>query len=119
MRRELAHEIRTNREGFLEYETGEHGVPKMRKAVCSSCDGHGKYVNPAIDGNGISAEEFYEDPEFAGAYMSGVYDVTCEECQGTNVVDEFVDPEVEERWQKWLYEMYEDAAIRRAESGYY
>lgn len=117
--RELAYETRTTRSSFIEYETEEYGVPATRKAVCPSCRGHGKYVNPFVDGNGISAEEFYQDPEFAEAYFSGVYDVVCEECQGTNVVDEFVDPEVEDRWQEWMSDMYEDAAIRRAESGYY
>ena len=43
--------------------------------VCSRCDGNGKHVSPAIDGNGISREQFEEDPDFEQAYFSGRYDV--------------------------------------------
>lgn len=42
--------------------------------VCGLCNGRGKHVNPSIDCNGISAEEFSEDPEFAEGYMRGDYD---------------------------------------------
>ena len=61
--------------------------------VCSRCRGTGKHVNPAVDGHGISPEEFAEDPDFEEAYFSGVYDVTCEECGGERVVLEMDDPE--------------------------
>jgi len=53
--------------------------------VCNLCHGKGKHVNPSIDADGISAEEFYEDPEFAEEYMSGTYDVPCYRCEGTRV----------------------------------
>lgn len=59
-------------------------------AVCGRCQGHGKYVNPNVDGNGISQEDFDNDPDFRDNYFSGVYDVTCNECKGervTSVVD--------------------------------
>lgn len=58
------------------------------KAVCQSCRGTGSHVNRAIDGNGLTSEDFDEDPDFRESYMRGDYDVTCEECGGTNVVDE-------------------------------
>lgn len=29
--------------------------------VCPRCEGKGKHVNPAIDGNGLSAEDFAEE----------------------------------------------------------
>jgi hypothetical protein len=55
--------------------------------VCDRCEGKGKHVNPAIDGNGLSREDFDEaGPEFFEDYMSGVYDVTCYECKGERVV---------------------------------
>lgn len=53
--------------------------------VCSRCDGEGKHTNPAIDGNGISREQFDEDPDFEEAYRSGRYDVQCERCAGKRV----------------------------------
>lgn len=54
--------------------------------VCPRCRGKGSHVNPAVDGHGISAEEFAEDPDFAEGYFSGRYDVSCEECRGERVV---------------------------------
>lgn len=58
--------------------------------VCSSCGGTGSYVDPNIDSNGITSEEFendwsYEDRE---NYFSGMYNITCEECNGARVVPE-------------------------------
>jgi len=57
-----------------------------RYEVCSRCQGKGTHVNPAIDGNGLSAEDFAEDPDFEEAYFAGHYDITCQECQGQRVV---------------------------------
>src|SRR5690242_11130025 len=54
--------------------------------VCDRCRGHGKHVNPNVDGHGISPEEFAEDPDFKEAYFAGRYDVRCEECRGEKVV---------------------------------
>lgn len=59
--------------------------------VCELCDGRGKHVNPSIDGHGISAHEFAEDPDFAEDYYSGMFDVQCYRCKGRTtepVVDE-------------------------------
>ena len=53
--------------------------------VCWVCEGRGKHVNPNIDYNGLS-EESTSDPEFMDNYMSGLYDVTCNTCNGRNVV---------------------------------
>jgi hypothetical protein len=60
--------------------------PTVREK-CERCDGHGKHVNPSIDGHGISMQEFDEDPEFRQAYFSGRYDVRCEECDGEKIVE--------------------------------
>lgn len=96
--------------------------------VCTRCDGTGAHVNPSIDGNGISPEEFREDPDFEESYFAGDYDVTCETCKGARVV---AVPDIS-RWtfaQKRLYvthlraerEMARDDAseawLRRAEMG--
>jgi hypothetical protein len=49
------------------------------------CHGCGKHVNRAIDGNGISREQFEGDPDFEEAYFRGDYDVSCEDCCGQRV----------------------------------
>ena len=54
--------------------------------ACSRCNGTGKHVNPAIDGHGISMQEFADDPDFAEEYISGAYDIPCDKCRGKRVV---------------------------------
>lgn len=54
--------------------------------VCPVCCGEGTTVNPEIDSNGLTAEDFAEDPDFADSYFSGVYDITCRACDGNRVV---------------------------------
>lgn len=59
--------------------------------VCGTCQGRGSHVNRAIDGNGITQDEMAEmGPEFFEDYMSGMYDVRCEECGGNRVVPKCV-----------------------------
>lgn len=69
-------------------ETGDEGevVIPSKFEVCSGCAGRGTHVNRAIDGNGISREQFDEDPDFEEAYFQGDYDVTCEDCDGKRVM---------------------------------
>jgi len=70
----------------LDEETREITVQLPAKyEVCSRCEGEGKHTNPAIDGNGISREDFDADPDFEEAYFSGRYDVECEVCGGKRV----------------------------------
>lgn len=54
--------------------------------VCGTCQGKGTHVNPSIDCNGLTAEDFAEDPDFREDYFSGRYDQTCNECGGERVV---------------------------------
>lgn len=54
--------------------------------ICPVCDGEGKTVNPDIDSNGLTREDFDEDPDFREDYMSGMYDITCKACKGLRVV---------------------------------
>jgi hypothetical protein len=57
-----------------------------RWTICPACRGNGSHVNPAIDANGISGDEFADDPDFAADYMSGLYDQACTKCDGTGKV---------------------------------
>ena len=70
--------------------------------VCGRCQGEGKHTNPSIDGNGITQEEFDEDPDFRENYFSGVYDIECEECHGKRVVAELDEKELEDRPRRRL-----------------
>lgn len=54
-------------------------------SVCSRCQGLGTHSNPSIDGNGLS-NDCLSDSDFMEDYMSGVYDILCEDCDGRNVV---------------------------------
>jgi hypothetical protein len=96
--------------------------------VCGRCRGKGTHSNPSIDGNGISAEEFYGpdwDDESREMYLTGGYDVTCHECDGKRVVlvldEERCDPELLKAYLQHQREMArmdaEDRAIRYMESG--
>jgi len=69
--------------------------------VCELCGGTGKHVDPGIDSHGLSREDFNEDPDFADAYFSGQYDVTCYECKGKRVVPELDDcAQAEAFWEQ-------------------
>ena len=57
-----------------------------RCEVCSTCGGRGSHVNPDVDGHGITADEFAEDPGFQEQYSRGTYDVPCYGCGGRRVV---------------------------------
>ena len=54
--------------------------------VCPLCNGKGTHVNPSIDCNGLTREDFDADPDFAEDYFSGRYDQVCNECHGDRVV---------------------------------
>lgn len=98
--------------------------------VCWRCEGKGTHVNPSIDGHGLTRDDFADDPDFAEAYFEGRYDITCQTCNGRNVL-----PHPDETHKKLsvrlairLWEQQqeqraawdrEDAAIRRMESGGY
>jgi hypothetical protein len=54
--------------------------------VCPVCRGEGTTVNPDIDSNGLTRDDFDNDPDFAEDYLSGVYDIQCRACDGQRVV---------------------------------
>jgi hypothetical protein len=71
-------------------------MTRTKYKVCPNCEGSGTTVNPSIDGNGLSWEDFDEaGPEFVEDYFSGVYDVACAECEGNRVIED--SPEAEEQ----------------------
>ncbi len=74
--------------------------------VCSRCQGHGVHDHPAFS-NGITDEEFRQDPGFREEYMAGTYDVTCDTCHGQRVV---LVPNRQEIDPKILQQIDEDAA---------
>lgn len=83
-------------------EDGEdHELPTKFK-VCPTCEGRGTHVNPSIDCDGLTADDFDSDPDFRSHYLGGVYDVQCYGCKGLRVV-EMVD---EERCPPELLELY-------------
>lgn len=91
-----------------------------RWEVCDVCDGRGTHVNPAIDCNGLTAEDFAEDPDFADEYRSGMYDVPCNRCGGrTTVLVVDADACAPEDLEAWRSVLNDRAAARReAAMGY-
>lgn len=82
----------------------------MKYEVCPVCQGEGKYVNPSIDSNGLSAEDFDEQgDEFREDYFAGLYDVTCKCCNGRRVVTQEELAAYEER--------LDDLRVQMAENG--
>lgn len=95
-------------------------VLPARFDVCETCDGHGSHVNPSIDDQGLTAEDFAEDPDFEEDYRSGTYDVPCYECQGLRVVPRVDEEKVEKgseelklAFKKWQEALQEEDAYRR------
>lgn len=76
-------------EPYVEEDTE---VP-FKYEVCPTCNGKGTHVNPSIDCNGLTREDFDEDPDFAEDYFKGIYNVPCYECGGRRVVPEMDLPE--------------------------
>ena len=95
-------------------------VPSMVE-VCGRCGGEGSHTNPSIDGNGITGSEMnelcHDDPEFRVNYFSGMYDVSCEECDGLRVVRvidwERFEEKMPELAQQYLRDLEEEAAWHR------
>jgi predicted methyltransferase len=105
----------------LEDDDGEEEsvTVALKYEVCPTCEGRGKHVNPSIDCNGLTAEDFAEDPDFREEYMSGRYDVACYECKGKRVVLDLdrdnVDSAVLARINMMLKEREDDERERAAE----
>lgn len=90
-----------------EGEEVEHWLP-VKFEVCGLCRGKGTCVNPDIDRNGLSREDFDEDPDFAEAYFGGMYDMTCPECGGRRVVSVVDEEKVDKALLKELERREQD-----------
>ena len=108
----------------IEFEDADGRVYKLpaRYQVCSRCEGSGSHVNPAIDGNGIAADDFYGpdwDDESREAYLTGRYDVRCEVCKGQRVVAVLdtsqCPPDLRERYEAVQRDLALCDSIQRAE----
>ena len=82
--------------------------------VCGTCSGKGSHVNPSIDGNGLSREDFDADPDFEESYFRGDYDVRCHECDGLRVVP-IIDWDHLTPAQKIIAEAHEKRAAQNAQ----
>lgn len=94
-------------EGVYEGDVDEDVELPARFVVCTTCEGHGTHVNPSIDANGITGDEWAQwDEEDRVSYLEGRYDVVCADCGGARVVPEIdearADPATLERVQKQL-----------------
>lgn len=98
--------------------------------ICDHCNGHGTHVNPSIDGNGITSEEWDRDwdDDAREDYFAGVYDVSCEaRCHEGKIMVPNTDNMTEEMQKiikKWEHEESErdyenrcDARTRWYEDG--
>jgi hypothetical protein len=103
----------------LYHEDGYEEELPCTWVVCPRCNGEGTHVNPSIDAGGLSSEDFYEDPDFAEDYMSGVYDVPCSGCGGRTTVQgldwDALDDVTREAYERQLEEEAAAEACRRAE----
>jgi ribosomal protein S27E len=94
----------------------EEREPRIRfeREVCPNCHGRG-----TVDNLGDVTEWLREDPDAIDDYMSGMYDVRCDECQGHNVVDHAIeagsDPDDWASLMSWLRDAYEYRAEVAAE----
>ena len=82
--------------------------------VCPTCGGSGTHVNPSVDCDGLSAEDFAEDPEFAENYFGGCYDVACYECDGERVIPVLDRSRIDPAIMKRLDEKAKDDAEYRS-----
>ena len=81
----------------------------VKYEVCGTCDGRGSHVNPSIDCNGLTSDDFYDDPDFESDYFSGRYDVTCYECGGKRVTPVVDKSRLDDRQKEVLHEIEENA----------
>ena len=88
--RTLLTDIKDGRGNLTIWYMGNEHIASLpvKYEVCEVCMGEGKYVNPGIDRNGITGDEWDRDfsHEMKEEYLSGGYDVTCQYCEGNRVV---------------------------------
>jgi len=107
---------------FNEYMSEDLGVTfrlPTHKVVCPQCGGDGMMVNRSIDGQGLDPNDPDLDKDFWEDYLSGRYDVRCDECYGNNVVDEVDEARLPEdilvQWHSWCESSYDMVQEQLAE----
>lgn len=100
---------------ILYTEDGEEVKLPTVWEVCHVCNGEGKHVNPSIDCNGLTQDDFDSDPDFAEEYMAGTYDVTCNCCQGRTTVQAVDWDRLTPAQSKAYRKQLDDDALNRAE----
>ena len=96
-------------------EDGEYTL-NITRVICSLCRGYGKVVNPSIDCNGLTQEEFDQEPGFEENYNAGMYDITCPQCKGKSIEITPIPPqELKKPIANWVQENYECEAQARQE----
>jgi hypothetical protein len=100
---------------IYDFDDGDSPWFPAKAEVCGNCRGKGKTVNPAIDGNGLGAEDFAEDPDFKQDYMSGVYDEPCCVCGGRGMTLVPASDEGQKAWDDYHRAMAEMQAQYNAE----
>ena len=95
-------------------DADKYAIPvKTKFELCSQCQGSGTMVNPNIDCNGLTSDDF-EDPRFEEDYLGGAYNQTCSACnqyEGRQIVVTHSD-------QQNLIEYFEDL-INEMRSDYF
>ena len=103
----------------LYLDNGEELSLPMTWEVCGVCNGKGKHVNPAIDAGGLTHDDMHDDPDFADAYMAGVFDQTCNRCKGRTTVPvvnyDALTPEQREQYEAQQRADWEEQEERLAE----
>ena len=106
---------------YYDYDEDQDGIEIEEKLpciaeVCGTCNGKGTHVNPSIDAQGLTREDFdNNDPDFQENYFSGAYDVACYECRGNKVVAAPRDRATLNDAQKAIYDKWEAWEVSEAE----
>ena len=103
-----------------ETDYGPDWEPPTRVIVCPQC--HGKGVSTAYLGAYTQSdrEEMGEEWfDFMDDVRNGVYDRTCDQCHGRNVVEEMneeaLPSDLLAAWVSWVHDMYEMAHMEAME----
>ena len=79
--------------------------------VCPRCNGRGRHVNPSIDGDGFTGEEWAEmDEDFKDSYWNGHFDVVCSVCNGLRITAKIATDRLNAEQWELLYEQERNEA---------
>ena len=79
--------------------------------VCPRCNGRGRHVNPSIDGDGFTGEEWAEmDEDFKESYWNGHFDVVCSVCNGLRITAKIATDRLNSEQWELLYEQERNEA---------